>query len=149
MIKAGYIEKFTQFIQWPDSDSGNLPDELFVIAVIGENNISKALADIFLKSKTKGVKYSVEPIKTIEQIETCKILFIPSSEKTNLDKILAYTSGKPILTIGDTKGFGEKGVIINMFQEGNFIRYEVNRKWLTRSGLSINSLLLNYAVIIE
>ena len=66
-----------------------------------------------------------------------------------LENILKYTTGKPILTISDSKGFGMTGVIINMFSEGGYIKYEINKRTLEKSGLIINSLLLNYAIIIK
>lgn len=148
LIKAGYIEKFTHFVEWPASSNVKPYNDIFTIAIIGYNNISKTLNDIFTKSDSEDIEYKIVEINTIEQIKECKILFISDSEKNNLEEILEYTNGKPILTISDSKGFGEKGVIINMFQEGNYIRYEINRKTLNESGLIINSLLLNYAVII-
>ncbi len=148
LIKAGYIEKFTHFVEWPVSSNEKPYNDIFTIAIIGDNDISKTLNDIFLKSDSEDFGYKIVEINTIEQIKDCKILFISDSEKNNLEEILEYTNGKPILTISDSKGFGEKGVIINMFQDGNYIRYEINRKTLNESGLIINSLLLNYAVII-
>jgi hypothetical protein len=146
LVKAGYIEKFTHFIQWPAASIYN--NENLIIGIIGENSISKALSDIFSKSFSKDKRFSIIPISSVDQIRNCMILFISGSEKSNLEKILNYTTGKPILTISDSKGFGNKGVIINMFQDGNYIRYEINRKSLDISGLIINSMLLNYAVII-
>lgn len=148
LLKAGYIEKFTHFVQWPDkiSDTGPLVD--FKIAVIGKNNFGTDLEELFSKTKIKEREVKIVYITSPEQIEDCMILFISGSEKSNLEKILEKTSGKPILTIGDTQGFGKAGVMINMFYEGSYIKYEINKNTLEKSGLMINSMLLNYAVII-
>jgi len=148
LVKAGYIEKFTHFVQWPENSSNKVLPEKFVIAIIGENYMTEALSDIFSKSNTRKKEVKIIQLSSVDQIGDYKILFISGSEKNNIDKILKYTAGKPILTISDNKGFCEKGVIINMFYDGNYIRYEINRASLNKSGLIINSLLLNYAVII-
>jgi len=148
LIKAGYIEKFTHFVQWPDKDGKESSSDKFIIAIIGDNTISKTLKEIFLKSDTKKGNISIVEIKNIDEISDCQLLFISGSEKNNLDRILLFTTDKPILTISDSNGFGAKGVIINMFKEGDYIRYEINRRSLDKSGLIINSLLLQYAVII-
>jgi hypothetical protein len=148
LVKAGYIEKFTHFFQWPETRAGDNPQDVFNIAVIGENTFGEDLADIFNKTSVKDKPVMITTISSVEQIKDCNILFISASEKNNLDEILNYTNGKPILTISDTKGFGKNGVIINMFREGDYIRYEINRTSLEKSGLIINSMLLNYAVII-
>jgi hypothetical protein len=149
LVKAGYIEKFTHFVQWPEStDKSDLTDE-FILTVIGKNTFGKDLEDLFSKTKIKENPVKIKYITSVDEIKNCPILFISGSEKNNLEKILNYTTGKPILTISDSKGFGLNGVIINMFSEGNYIRYEVNRITLEKSGLKINSLLLNHAVIIN
>jgi hypothetical protein len=148
LIKAGYIEKFTHFVQWPENSGNNDPENEFILAVIGKNTFGNDLEELFGKTKLKDNPVRIEYITTIDEIKGCMILFISGSEKNNLDKILKYTTGKSILTISDSKGFGKSGVIINMFSEGDYVKYEVNRSSLEKSGLKINSLLLNHAVVI-
>jgi hypothetical protein len=149
LVKAGYIEKFTHFVQWPELSGKSDSTDTFKIAVIGKNTFGKDLGELFSKIKVKESTVKISYISSVDEIDNCMILFISESEKNNLDKILHYTTGRPILTISDSKGFGLIGVIINMFTEGNYIRYEINRSTLEKSGLKINSLLLNYAVIIK
>jgi hypothetical protein len=149
LVKAGYIEKFTHFVQWPEKTGNNDPANEFILAVIGKNTFGKDLEELFSKTKIKDNQVRIKYITKVEEIKDCMILFISGSEKNNLDKILEYTTGKSILTISDSKGFGKNGVIINMFSEGDYIKYEVNRNTLEKSGLKINSLLLNHAVIIS
>jgi hypothetical protein len=148
LVKAGYIEKFTHFVQWPEDTSNSDIQDKLVIAIIGENTIGDALSAIFSKSRDVRKEVKIIHLTSVDQIVNCMILFISGSEKENIDKILKYTTGKPILTISDSKGFCEKGVIINMFQDENYIHYQINRASLNKSGLIINSILLNYAVII-
>jgi hypothetical protein len=149
LVKAGYIEKFTRFVGWPETLNKNDSTDIFMITVVGENTFGKALEELLSKVKVKNKPVRITYISSVDEIQKCMILFISGSEKNNLDKILNYTTGKPILTISDSKGYGRNGVIINMFTEGNYIRYEINRSTLEKSGLKINSLLLNYAVIIK
>lgn len=149
LVKAGYIEKFTRFVEWPETSAKSEPIHVFTIAVIGENTFGSDLDNLFSKTKIKNSRVQINYISSVDEIGDCMLLFISGSEKNNLANILQRTTGKPILTISDSKGFGVKGVIINMFQEGEYIRYEINRSALQKSGLIINSLLLNSAVIIK
>ena len=149
LLKAGYIEKFTHFVQWPEISDINGSTNTFTIAVIGKNTFGKDLEELFSRTKVKNNIVKINYISTVDEIDDCMILFISGSEKNNLEKILHFTTGKPILTISDSKGFGVNGVIINMFFEGDYIKYEVNKRTLEKSGLKISSLLLNYAVIIK
>jgi len=148
LVKAGYIEKFTHFVEWPETSNSSDLKDIFIIALIGNNTFGTDMEDLFMQTKVKNKTVKINYISSTDEIDNCMILFISGSEKNNLDNILKYTTGKPVLTISDTKGFGEKGVILNMFLVGNYVRYEINRQTLDKSGLLINSLLLNYAVII-
>jgi hypothetical protein len=149
LLKAGYIEKFTHFIEWPPETTAVKDTSIaFSISVIGENNYSNAIENIFSKVKIGNKNVRIRHISSVDEISNSMILIIPESQKNKLDKILGYTTGKPILTVGETKGYGKKGVIINMFIENNYIRYEINRTALGKSGLKISAKLLEIARII-
>jgi hypothetical protein len=149
LLKAGFIEKFTRFIEWPEITNINNSTIPFTISVIGESKFNNSLEKIFNNVKVKNKKVHIKYISSVDEIGECMILIISESKKDKLNEILNYTSGKPILTIGETAGYGKKGVLINMFVENNFIRYEINRKAFDKSGLKASSLLLASAVIVE
>ncbi len=145
-IKAGFLEKFANFIKWPDE--ANLKE--FTIAIIGDCPFEDILLKMYKDRKIKNLPVQVKHIKTIEDIEGCQMLFISSSEKLNLNRILDYTEHLPILTISESEGFAKKGVHINFYTTAkNTIHFEINPKSVRRSGLKIDALLLNYAAIIE
>jgi uncharacterized protein (UPF0218 family) len=81
-------------------------------------------------------------LKNFDDIENCNLLFISSSEKERVEKILSITKAKPILTIGDTEEYGKKGVLINFLIMDKKIKFEINDKAAQDSGLKICSLLL-------
>jgi len=55
---------------------------------------------------------------------------------------------KPILTVGDTTGFAEKGVLINLYQEERLMQFEVNLPAVKRSKLTFSSKLLRLARLV-
>jgi hypothetical protein len=63
--------------------------------------------------------------------------------------ILSCTGNKPILTVSDTKGFAEKGVLINFYMMGDKIKFEINEKAVHESGLVMSYRLLNLARIVH
>jgi hypothetical protein len=149
MLKAGYIEKFTHFIEWPEITAANNAADVFSIAVFGENKYENALENIFSKTKVKNRKVHIKYISSINEIDNCMILIISTSKKDKLKEILNSIAGKSILTIGETAGWGKMGVMINMLIYNNYIRYEINLNALNKSGLKVNSLLLTSAIIIK
>jgi hypothetical protein len=148
LVKAGYIEKFTHFIEWPEKEINN--DSVFKIAVIGGNNYGSNLEEIFAEVNVYNKPVRINYIKSVGDIKNSKVVVIVGTMQNQLlDQILNYTSGKPILTISEGVGYGKRGILINMVLVNNYIRFEINKRTLSKSGLKINSLLLNSAIIID
>jgi hypothetical protein len=148
LLKAGYVEKFTHFIEWPPDAEGD-STALLRICVIGPNRYGGALEQIFGKTRIKGRRARIDYVGSVDEIEGCLILIIPESKRGDLGEILDHTEGKPILTIGDCRGYGKRGVAINMFIDHDYIRYEINRASLKKAGLKVSSLLLSSAVLVD
>lgn len=148
LLKAGYVEKFTHFVEWPEAQEGT--DSEFKIAVFGEGPFGTALEEIFRKVKVKNRSVKISYVSSVSEIRNALIVVIsnPVSD-SKLAEILRYTTGKQILTISENQGYGQKGVIINILVVDNYIRYEINRTALQKSGLKMSSLLLNTAIIIN
>lgn len=151
--KAVSFGKFSSFIKWPKKakmDDKSLP---FVVGVIGESPFGKILDIAYAeqKYKIKGKIVQVRYIKAdrLDEIPGCHILFISSSCKDTLSNILAITREKPILTIADTKGYAERGVLINFFISKKKIRFEVNESLFTEAELKVDSRLLQMAKIVR
>lgn len=148
-LKTAFIERFTRFTDWPESIITEDTTQSFVISVLGDNSFEDKL-DIFSNSKKiKQRKVEVRYINKISEIEGSHILFISESEEVNLSSILKYIENRPILTIGDTQGFAEQGVIINFYLEDDQVRFEINNEALNKTDLAINYLLLNYAKLVS
>ncbi len=143
LLKAGFIEKFTHFVDWPEKKISN--DSVFRISVIGRHRFGTALNDIFSQVKVKNKPVKICYITSIEDIGNSSILIVSSSVGSNLEMILRSIQGKNILTISDANGYSKKGIMINMFLKDQFIRYDINQKMLNLSGLKMSSLLLNSA----
>jgi len=148
-LKAAYIERFTRFVEWPDSSGINDTTYPFILGVIGENPFGSILENYFSTQKIQNNIVEIRNISDPEEISELQLLFISRSEKNKLLEILSFTKGKPILTIGDTEGFAEEGVIISMYIEEEFIRFEINESAVHESELLISYLLLSSARIIN
>ena len=148
-LKAAFLERFTRFVEWPENTAFSDNTKPFIITVIGESPFSNALDDLYTSHKIKNKKVRINYITDITDIDSCHILFISSSLESSLEKILAYTKTKPILTISDHDGFASRGVIINFFIADNKVRFEINEKALKQSKLYMSYLLLNVATIVK
>ena len=148
-VKAAFIEKFTRFIDWPAGSNVNKSSKPIILSVIGENPYGKILDQLYSANKIKNKNVEIRYISKISEIEGTDILFISGTKNNNLSDILAYTKDKAILTIGDTEGFENAGVLINFYLEQSKIRFEINETALTASGLHSSYMLLNLAKIVK
>lgn len=147
-IKGEFIERFTHFIDWPES-AFRTPDASFVLCIAGENPFGDYLARLVRERTLKGRRVLLLHLSAPPDVDVCALVFVARDQKDNLAAILARTRAKPILTIADTPGFAQAGALINFFREGDFVRFEINADEAKRSGLKFSSRLMKLARIVN
>lgn len=148
-LKALIISRFFDFIKWPNGREENGKLSQFVIGFIGNSPMVDYKNKFTEKIRTPGIKLVFKSLTDIEHIGECNVVIIGENQSDRLKEILALTDGKPILTIGDTEGFGEKGVLINLYLSGKKVKFEINLPAVKRSGLIFSSKLYKLARIIN
>ncbi len=142
-VKAGFIYHFARFTQWP---ADAFPDEESPILLCVA---AKSGADILLPLRNKIIrKRRIETVPYLypepdAEPQSCHILFVTASEE---ERFPAMPPG-PVLTVGETEAFGQKGGIIRFFMEKDRLRFAVNLKAARRAGLQLSSQLLMSAEI--
>lgn len=141
-VKAAFIHNIAKFVEWPARSAGSLK-----LCVIGQNPFGSALDA--LQAKPIGDKvWGVQSVDPRSNLKSCGVLFIAASEKNNLKSILASIQGSAVLTVGDTSGYAEQGVMVNFYLEQNKVRLEINNDVAGRAGFKISSQLLKLAHIV-
>jgi hypothetical protein len=141
-VKAAYIYNFAKFVEWPAGGSGDID-----VCLLGDDPFGNDLSLIEGK-KIINRKIVIKEVASYRNASGCDILFISSSEENNLTRILKFLKRSPVLTIGDSEGFAEKGVMINFYMENRTVRFEINPKAAGHAGLRISSNLLRIAKIV-
>lgn len=150
LLKAGFLEKFARFTDWPEVNSAARPDIPFSISVIGKSPFQKSLEELYTNEKIKNRPVRIRYISTPAEIDGSDILFIAGSEAKNMDAILKVTRAKPILVVGDTENFGERGCHINFYiTTKGTLHFEINVAKVKESGLHMQLVLLEIAKIID
>ena len=150
LIKAGFIYNFAKFVEWP-STAFSQPDSPIMIGVLGTDPFGSVL-DRLVEDKKIGPRGFVVKRykwgKDLKDLKDCKILFVSASEKAHIDEIVQAVKGLPILMVGETPGFAERGGIIRFTLEDNRVRFEINVDAAHQADLNISSRLLTLAKII-
>lgn len=150
-FKAIFIYNFIEYVTWPTAkDTGPL-----VIGVIGDSDILPSLEKITSKRKIEGRQVVIRqhPVVSDSLIDgsfsSYHILFITSELTEKLEHICEKMTGKHVLLIGDSSGFGQRGVAINFVSENGKLRFEINLKALDRAGLKMHAQLYKLGILIE
>jgi hypothetical protein len=151
LIKAGFIFNFAKFVDWPPATFAQ-PDSPIVIGILGTDPFGAIIDQIVQDKKIGGRGFVVKRLKwgtDLKDLRECKILFVGASERVHIDELVQIVRGLPILTVGETPGFAERGGVIRLVLEDNKVRFEVNVEAARQAGLTISSRLLTLARIIQ
>jgi YfiR/HmsC-like len=146
-VKAAYLYNFGRFVAWPDQ--GSRKDEPFEICVLGQDPFGPALDATVSGETIEGENVAAKRIEKPQEIDSCRILFISSSEDSRLDKILEALDKSRVLTVSDIPQFSQRGGMIQFVSERNRIRFEVNLTNAENAGLNLSSELLKVAIRVQ
>ncbi len=145
-FKAGFLANFARLVEWPARafPDGKTP---LVLCVIDPEPFGDALAAITGK-KVRGRKLAVKTWKEIRGAGEFHILFVNTPDPALRKQIIDSVRGKPVLIVGETKGFAKREGMINFLTLENRIRFEINNERSRQAGLKISSRLLKLGIIV-
>ena len=144
-IKAAYLYRFIGYVDWAsinDSDS----DQPFTIGILGDDVFGEALVAL-TRQTVDGRPVVLERIQSpsLPAISRCEMLFISSAAEKQFGDVLTLLGDANVLTVGETKGFAERGGMIEFRVRKNKIRFIINAQAAKRAGFQISARLLDLA----
>ena len=146
-IKADWLHIFCKYVEWPKPSPAG--DQVYVVGVLGPNVFGKYLDDL-AKKTANNKKIVVHHFPLVTDYKPCHVLFIAADDMTEkrLAQALEKTKDTPgILLVSDTEGFARKGVVFNLFKDGN-VKVEMNPDAAKRAKLTLRSQWFNIPKII-
>ena len=146
--KALLIEQFTRLVEWPESA---LPDgQGFSVCIVGRSQTADELIGLARWREFKGRSNTVRVGATGESLRACQLLYIAQSEAQRLESVIESIGEAPVLVVGDTPSFVERGVHLNLFEErrskpkpGTYVGFELNVDAVRLSRLFFDPQLLS------
>lgn len=142
-IKASYLYNFLRYVEWP-LEAITAGSTLWV-CVLGPDKFGAAL-DSIAGENVRGQVVAVKPLSEPEQLQDCQVVFVGAGTPEQEAGILQQLADRPVLTIGETPGFTDRGGVINLIRIKDKIRFEINQQVAERRGLRIGAQLLQLAV---
>lgn len=142
-LKTAYLHNFIKMVEFPRQLYGN-----FNFCILGNVSFSDHLSA--LDGQPRGAALiSLKLLPAHGDMNGCHALFIPADARGELHDLLEKAENMGILTIGDSEGYTQAGVILNLKLVQGKLRFDVNMKTAHRSSLKISANLLRLAQTIE
>lgn len=146
-VKAEFLERFCRFVDWPAAAFAS-PDDPFELTVLGQGAVLPFLEQVARSQPVKNRRLQVHRVDRPEQVVLAHVVWLSADAMTSLDAVLDRTHGRPILTVADTPGAAERGVLINLRRDGPYVRFDINLAEVQASGLRFSSKLLRLGRIV-
>jgi hypothetical protein len=144
-FKALFMYNFTKYIEWP----ATVRQGDFVIGILGSSPMAKELEIIAGKQKVGSQNIMVKTFNSINEIDNCQILYVPPTKSSSIAQIIEKLAGKSVLVVTDKEGLATQGACINYVQDGDRIKYELNRKNIEKRGMVVNSALVTLGIAVN
>jgi hypothetical protein len=145
-VKAAFLHTFAQFTEWPPEAFASASAPL-IIGIVGDDPFGRILDDAMRAEPIHGRPTVVRRVERGENLRSCHVIFVSSSERRQLPQILAEIKGANVLTVSEIDRFAYFGGIITLSMEGPRVRFEINLKAAEQARLRISSKLLKLAKI--
>jgi hypothetical protein len=138
-LKAAFLYNFALFTEWP-ADVGNTLN----LCIQGRDPFGPEINE--LQGKTVGSRrIALQRRPSGDSLDNCQIVFISRSAIDGLPDILRNLRGVPALTVTDTPGSTQQGVVISMAVMKDRITFAANLKAAHTARLNLSSKLLSLA----
>ena len=147
-VKLGFLYQLTLYVQWPSGSFKSATAPL-VVCVIGHDPFDSDLEEEFENHTVEKHPVVIRRAKGIDNLGSCHVVFVPAPESKQSAKVIASLQGSPVLTVGETPGFAERGGLINFTVLQNRLHFEINLDAVRQTSLTISSRVLALAKIVR
>jgi hypothetical protein len=139
-LKAAYLFNFIQFVEWPPFAA----TEDFTICFLENGAVYERLSAGLPDKRLGGHRVLARRLARGDAPTDCEVLYV-DSEKLRAGGPAVEMRKLALLTVSDAEGFLKEGGIIELFAEGNRLRFRISLDNAKRNNLRISSGLLQLA----
>ena len=143
-VKAAFVYKFGDYIEWPP-EAFDAPNSPLVIGVVDADALGDELARIAQGHTIGGRRVAVKKLRYGDPLSGLHVVFIGRADARRVTAAIEASKGRPALTITETTDGLKLGSVINFVVVANKVRFDVALPPAEASRLKISSRLLAVA----
>lgn len=140
-LKAAILANMLLFVDWP-AQGVQAPNRL-TVCYLDAGPVAVALDQLngkVLKGKPLNV-VRVDPA----MIGGCHALYVSPLDVANLPRVVSNLRASGILLVGDSPGFLQRGVMLNLEIDGGRVVFDIDLRSVRQAGLTVSSKVLRLA----
>ncbi|HEV8501612.1 MAG TPA: YfiR family protein [Casimicrobiaceae bacterium] len=144
-VKATYLYKFADYVDWPEG-TFRAPADPLVICIVGSDGVAQLVeAAVAGHTTLDGRAVVARRVAMPLRDAGCHVLYIATRQDAATLEALRATRGLPVLTVTDTRnGDAVRGIIAFVIVD-NRVRFDIDLAAAAQNHLAISSKLLNLA----
>jgi len=143
-IKAAFISKFGNYVEWPTSGK-TAAQTPFVIGALTDDAGARELAKAAAGRTVDGRPIVVRKLARGDRLDDIAILFVARTNSGALAEMLAALKGRPVLTITESDEAIAAGSMVNFVVVDDRVRFDIGLQAAEQSSLKISGRLLALA----
>ena len=147
-VKAAFVYNFLKFVEWPTETFASARDSL-VVGIMGTSETAEAAAAFLSGKQVNNRPLAVRRLALDAPILGVHVIFIGDIRGRGQSQVLYEAASTNVLSIGEAKGFANRGGVIGLLVEDQKVRFEINPDAAEAARLRISSKLLALAKLVR
>ncbi len=146
-VKAAIVHKIAKFVDWPETAFAS-SDSPIRFCVVGDEQILAALRKLSDRQIHGRLVDAIVAPSPSEVASSCDVLYLGSDAERDVTEWTDEVAGRPVLTFGETGGYGAENSIVSVMVRRDKVRFEINLEANDGTGLRIGAQLLQLAAAV-
>lgn len=147
-LKVAFVERIASFLTWPEDANLERPEHPFIWTFLGKTPLLSRAQEVYAHRRIQSHSVIIRTAQHASEVGPTHVLFIAATCKEDIGRIVARLGRAPVLTIADAPGMARRGVAVNLYEQDDKLRFEINRRSLRRARIRASFRLLTLARII-
>lgn len=143
-VKGAILCKICNYAKWPAFNNN-----VFVIGIVGQMPEGEQIS-IPTNYQIAGKNVELRKIDNPSQVSQCNAIFVCEQNTTAVQNIIELAHKNEVLTFCDKESVFQQGSMFHLVMVGSKVKFEINRKSIRESNVSLSAPIYEVALrIIE